>query len=96
MAIRTINLNEIIDQVGNLYEGTVIMSKRARQIATNQKAELDEKLSYFEGFEPDLDDRNEDQLRVSLEYEVKPKPTEQAIDEMLGNEIYYRNPHTDE
>jgi hypothetical protein len=92
MPIRTLDLDRLADQVGNLYEATVILSKRARQIATNKKMELDEKLSYFEGFETDLDDArmNEEQRRISIEHEVMPKPEEISIDEMFEHEIYYR------
>ena len=99
MAIKTIDTAELAEKIGNLYEATVILSKRARQVATHTKAELDTKLSYFEdfGLEPVEELRpNEDQLRVSLEYEKRSKPTEVAIEEMLNDEIYYRNPSLDE
>lgn len=98
MAIKTIDTEALADKVGNLYEAVVILSKRARQIATHQKAELDTKLSYFEdfGLEPDELRTNEDQLRISLEYEKRPKPTESAIKEMFDDEIYYRNPSREE
>ncbi len=99
MAIKTINTAELAHKIGNLYEATVILSKRARQISTHTKAELDTKLSYFEdfGLEPTDELRpNDDQLRVSLEYERRAKPTQTAIKEMLDDEIYYRNPGSDE
>ena len=95
MAIKTINTGDLAEKVGNLYEATIILSKRARQVATHTKAELDTKLSYFEdfGLEPTDEIRtNEDQLRISLDYEKRPKPTDVAIKEMLDGEIYYRNP----
>ncbi len=99
MAIKTIDTADLAEKIGNLYEATVILSKRARQVATHTKAELDTKLSYFEdfGLEPTDEIRtNEDQLRVSLEYERRAKPTEVAIDEMMEDEIYYRNPGLEE
>ena len=99
MAIKTLDTAQLASKIGNLYEATVILSKRARQIATHTKAELDTKLSYFEdfGLEPGDELRtNEDQLRISLEYEKRPKPTEVAIEELLNDEIYYRNPSAEE
>lgn len=98
MPIKTIDTEVLADKVGNLYEAVVILSKRARQIATHTKAELDTKLSYFEdfGLEPDELRSNEDQLRISLDYEKRPKPTEVSIDEMFNDEIYYRNPSREE
>jgi DNA-directed RNA polymerase subunit K/omega len=98
MPVRTLDPDKLAEKVGNLYEATVIASKRARQIATHAKAELDTKLSYFEDFGLETEDlrANEDQLRVSLEYEKRPKPTELAIDELLNDEIYYRHPGSEE
>ena len=98
MPIKTIDVDALTNQVGNLYEAVVILSKRARQVAVNTKAELDDKLSYFEGFENEIDDArmSEEQYRISLDYETKPKPEEVAIDEMYDHEIYYRRPGDEE
>jgi hypothetical protein len=94
MPIKTIDVDALTNQVGNLYEAVVIISKRSRQVAVNTKAELDDKLSYFEGFENELDDArmSEEQQRISVEYETRPKPEETAIKEMFNHEIYYRRP----
>ena len=98
MAIQTRDMDVLANQTGNIYETVAILAKRARQLSSTQKAELDEKLAYFEGFEPDLEDPRfqEEQARVSLEYETRPKPTEIAIDEMLDGEIYFRDPSAEE
>ena len=98
MPIKTIDLDALTKQVGNLYEAVVILSKRSRQVAVNTKAELDDKLSYFEGFENELDDArmSEEQHRISVEYETRPKPEEVAIREMFDHEIYYRRPGQEE
>jgi hypothetical protein len=94
MPIRTVDVDLLAEQTGSIYESVVILSRRARQIATNNKAELDEKLSYFEGFDTETEDPrlNEDQIRTSVEYERRPKPTELSINEMFSHEIYFRNP----
>lgn len=94
MAIKTLNLDALTDQTGSIYETVAILSKRARQIAAKTKAELDEKLVYFEGFGPEMEDprMNEEQARISIEFEKRPKPTELAIQEMLKHEVYFRNP----
>ncbi len=97
MPLKTLDIYSLAAKTGNLYETVVIISKRARQISSTVKSELDEKLQYFEGFEADLDDTrlNEEQSRISKEYEVRPKPGEQSIEEMLEDEIYYRRPGDD-
>ncbi len=98
MAIRTLDVHVLAEQTGSLYEAVAILSKRARQIAANAKTELDTKLSYFEGFGTEVEDvhLNEEQARVSVEYEKRPKPPEVAINEMFAGEIYFRNPNEEE
>ncbi|MFW5955618.1 MAG: DNA-directed RNA polymerase subunit omega [Rhodothermales bacterium] len=92
--MKTLDLDEITQQADNIFEATVILSKRARQISARQKAELDDRLAYFEGFGSDVENIRmlEEQARVSMEYETKPKPTELAVREMQRREIYFRKP----
>ncbi len=92
--MKTIDLDELTQQTSSIFEATVILSKRARQIAARQKSELDDRLAYFEGFGSDVENvrMQEEQARVSVEYEVKSKPTELAVEEMRRREIYFRNP----
>lgn len=99
MAIKTLDTTALADQTGNLYETVAILSKRARQLASATKAELDQKLSYFEDLSMDPAEEmrsNEDQLRISLEYERKPKPTAEAIADIEEGGLYFRNPGADE
>ncbi len=97
MAIKTVDMDQLAGRTGNLYETVAILAKRARQLSTNLKSELDEKLTYFEGFEPEMEDPRfqEEQARISIEYELKPEPTEMAINEMFAGEIYFRDPAGD-
>lgn len=98
MAIKTIDMNRLAAMTGNLFESVAILSKRSRQISTNVKTELDDKLAYFEGFEQELEDPRfqEEQAKVSVEYEKKAEPTEMAINEMIDNDIYFRHPTEEE
>ncbi len=94
MPIKTIDVDALVAQTGNLFETVAILSKRSRQLASKMKGELDNKLAYFEGFEPELEDPRfqEEQKRISIEHEVMPEPTEMAINEMFNSEIYFRDP----
>ena len=94
MALKTLDVHALADKTGNLYETVAIIAKRARQNAANEKAELEEKLSYFEGFGPEMEDvrMQEEQARTSIEFEKRPKPTETAIEEVMNDEIYHRFP----
>lgn len=91
MPAKTLDVEGLQAKTGNIYETLSVMSKRARQIAAKDKLELDEKLKYFEGFDDDDDfSFNEEQERISKEYEKKAHATERAIDEMMKDEVYFR------
>ncbi|MCY3487475.1 MAG: DNA-directed RNA polymerase subunit omega [Bacteroidetes bacterium] len=94
MAIKTVDVDKLVDQTGNLFETVAILSKRSRQVAIRMKSDLDTRLAYFEGFDPELEDPQfqEEQRRISIEHEVQPKPTEVAIGEMFNSEVYFRDP----
>ena len=96
MAIKTRDTTALAAETGNLYETVAILSKRAQQISSKTKQELDQKLVYFEDLSLDPAEElrsNEDQLRISLEYERKPKSPAVALDEIEDGELYFRNPN---
>ena len=98
MPIRTVDVDVLADKTGNLYESVAVMAKRARQIARETKTELDSHLQVFEDYSVENIEEirsNEDQLRISLEYERRPKATELAIEEMFADETYFRLPSED-
>jgi hypothetical protein len=95
MAIKTLDTTALAAETGNLYETVAILSRRATQISAKTKQELDAKLVYFEDLSMDPADEirsNEDQLRISLEYERKPKASAAAIEEFETGGLYFRNP----
>ena len=98
MPIKTVDVDRLVTQTGNLFETVAILSKRSRQIASKMKGELDARLAYFEGFDTELDDPRcqEEQRRISIEHELMPEPTEVAIEEMFNSEIYFRDSSVDE
>ncbi|MCS7082910.1 MAG: DNA-directed RNA polymerase subunit omega [Bacteroidetes bacterium] len=100
MPLKTVDLVDFERETANLYLSIVILSKRARQIASNLKAELDARLKQFEmetattslDSDEERPEFNEEQAKVSLEFELMPKPTQLAMEEMLRGEIYFRLP----
>ena len=93
MAIKTLDVNALTSKTESIYETIIILSRRARQISNRTKADLDEKLAYYEGFAAESESlrMQEEQTKVSLQYEVRPKPTEVSIDELMRDEVYFRN-----
>lgn len=95
MPIRTLDVERLNEKTGNLYEAIVIMSKRARQISAQEKLELSEKLQYFEGFEDEDEFQfNEEQERISKDFERRPHATQRSVLENDEDKIYYRKPES--
>ncbi|MBR6878496.1 MAG: DNA-directed RNA polymerase subunit omega [Bacteroidales bacterium] len=82
---------------GNIYETVVILTKRANQIASEMKEELNKKIEEFATNNDSLEEvfENREQIEIAKFYERLPKPTLIAIHEFLNDEIYFRNPRKD-
>lgn len=83
------------EQTGNIYETVVVLSKRANQIGSELKTELDQKIEEFTPATDNLEEifENREQIEIAKFYERLPKPTLLAVDEFLNERIYIRNPH---
>ena len=90
----TRNTAEFSKGTGNIYETVAMLSKRSNQIASDMKRELHKKIEEFASSIDTMDEiyENREQIEVVRRYEQMPKPTLQAIQEYLDDEIYYRNP----
>jgi len=88
----TKDLTKLSAPTGNIYESTMIMAKRANQIAAEVKQELNAKLEEFSGYADTLEEtfENREQIEISRHYERQPKPALLAINEFEENKIYYR------
>lgn len=88
----TRKLTDLDNQTGNIYESVVIISRRANQIATQIKQELNRKLADFSTATDTLEEtfENREQIEISRYYERLPKPTLIATEEFLDGEISYR------
>ncbi len=86
---------EILSQeTGNVYESVMILSKRANQISSELKEELNQKLQEFASYTDNLEEifENREQIEISKFYERLPKPTLIAFEELEDGNIYHRNP----
>ena len=94
MAIKTLEIKELEAKAANVYEAIVVLSKRARQINDEMKAELNQRLEYIVVLPSSTDEvedvANPDQLKISLEFEKRAKPTEQAIEELMNDQLEHR------
>jgi len=92
IALTPKNFAELVKLTGNIYETTVIISKRAKQISLQTKEELNAKFAEFESRTDNLEEvfENEEHIEISKYYEKQPKPTVIATEEFLAGEIVYR------
>ncbi len=85
---------DILEPTGNLFESIAVVAKRARQVSSNQKEELNAKLAEFASSVDNLEEifENREQIEISKFYERMPKPTTTAIEEFLNGELNFRIP----
>src|SRR3954470_13411826 len=90
----TRNVEAFEKTTGNVYETISIIAKRANQISSELKDELNSKLSEFNTASDNLEEifENREQIEISKYYERLPKPTLVAIQEFVDGKIYHRNP----
>ncbi len=91
-SIITRDTDKIAEPTGNLYQSVSIISKRAKQIASTMKEELNGKLAEFASTVDNLEEifENREQIEISKFYERMPKPTAMAVEEFINGEIYHR------
>lgn len=90
----TRNTAEFSQMTGNIYETVAMLSRRANQIAREEKIALHEKIDDFRSGADAIDEmfENREQIEIVRRYERQPKPTLEATEEYLDGQIYYRNP----
>ena len=94
----TRDMSELNQKVGNVYETVAIIARRANQISTGIKRELDAKLQDFSIPQDTLDEtfENKEQIEISRQYERLPKATLMATQEFIDGELVYRSGNRDE
>jgi DNA-directed RNA polymerase subunit K/omega len=94
MALKPVDLEKFIDTTKNIHEAIVVASKRARQINEDLKIEFNQRVELVSTkVEPEATEENEinpDQLKVSIEFERRPKSTDLALNELMTGEITWR------
>jgi DNA-directed RNA polymerase subunit K/omega len=92
MQLNPIDLRSIDANASNIYEAIIASAKRARQINTENKIEFNALLSTIP--QTQSEDENEDldnpaQLKMSLDFEKRPKPHQQALKELLDGKLEF-------
>ncbi len=89
----TRDVRKLEEATGNVYKSIAIISKRANQISSEIKEELDAKLEEFSTKTDTLEEvyENAEQIEISRMYERLPKAANIATQEFIDNKIYYRD-----
>ncbi|MCI0707606.1 MAG: DNA-directed RNA polymerase subunit omega [Ignavibacteriae bacterium] len=99
MAVQPVDMEKFYSNIGDVYEAIVITAKRARQIHSEVKIELNQRLETIQQLtsmtetEEELNgtvNMNPDQLKISLEFETRPKSTELALNEVMDQKVQFR------
>ncbi len=96
MPIKPLDIEHLSGKAENIYEAIVVLLKRARQINEELKIEFNQRIEMLQSrvFEPeeetDQPQTNPDQILIAQEFEIRPKPTETAIQEFLDGKISHR------
>lgn len=93
MALKPIDLEFFNREGKNVHESIVAASKRARQINEEVKIEFNQRIELITTkteSETEENDVNPDQLRISLEFEKRPKPTDVALEELVTTKLTWK------
>ncbi len=95
MAVKPLNLEALEEASSSLYEAIVIMGKRARQLNEELKIQYNQRVEMLSAqpigdSEESEEGVNPDQVRISVEFEKLPKPTDLSVQEFLQGKVVYR------
>lgn len=97
MTVKPIDIEKQIPKTSGIYEAIIVASKRARQIHNEVKIELNQRLETLAQLTQTVDTEDEtdisanpDQLKISLEFEQRSKPTEVSLTELSEEKLEWR------
>ena len=88
----TRKLVDLDSETGNIYESVNIIARRANQIATELKTELNRTLADFSSPTDTMEEtfENREQIEISRYYERLPKPVIIATEEFIDHELVFK------
>ncbi|MCF0218558.1 MAG: DNA-directed RNA polymerase subunit omega [Muribaculaceae bacterium] len=89
----TRDIIKMSEDTENIYETVCIIGKRANQISSEMKQELQKKLEDFKNQASDTNEEiteNREQIEISRFYEKLPKPTLIATEEYIEHKVFFR------
>jgi RNA polymerase Rpb6. len=86
------DVQELVEKTGNIYESLAVIGKRARQISSDLKWEIQRKLEEFAVHSDTIEEvqENKEQIEISKFYEKLPNTAIIATQEFMQDEIQWR------
>ena len=86
------DVRELVEKTGNVYESISVISKRARQISSDLKWEIQRKLEEFAVNSDTIEEvqENNEQIEISKFYERLPNTAIIATNEFMNDEVQWR------
>lgn len=95
MSVKPVDLNKLRSAHSNLYETVVAISKRAKRLHDDERAELEDKLLPYKEMirnpssESESDKIFPEQIAISLEFEVREKSSHKAVTQYFEHKYDY-------
>ena len=95
MSVKPVDLNKLRSTHANLYETVVAISKKARDIHEEERSELEERLLPYKEMirNPASESESEkvfpEQIAISVEFECREKPSQQAVAQYFDQKYDY-------
>ena len=95
MSVKPVDLNKLRSAHSNLYETVVAISKKAKRLHDEERAELEDKLLPYKEMirnpssESESDKVFPEQIAISLEFEVREKSSHKAVADYFANKYHY-------
>lgn len=92
--VKARDIKDLASRTANIYESIAVITKRARQLSTELKKELHDKLEEFVVVTETIEEihENKEQIEISRSYEKMASPTILATEEFIAGDLEWRYP----
>ena len=92
--VKARDIKDLASRTSNIYESIAVITKRARQLSSELKKELHDKLEEFVVVTETIEEihENKEQIEISRSYEKMASPTILATEEFISGDLEWRYP----
>lgn len=92
--VKARDIRDLSSRTSNIYESIAVITRRARQLSSDLKKELHDKLEEFVVVTETIEEvhENKEQIEISRSYEKMANPTLLATEEFINGDLEWRYP----